>query len=134
MQRGLAAQATQPVLARVTWWSPTFLNHLPVEEAQRRQRSPGTRQFGAVDRPDFVAWCRLPGGPQEVRVSPNLLFAPRLVSQSSEPIGKDLSHASGAAQGRDDSPKRVIARRIQADRFNHPARLTRLLAKIKRDD
>ena len=38
------------------------LNELTVQEPQRRQRAPGARQFGALDRTDVIARGGLPGG------------------------------------------------------------------------
>lgn len=80
----------------------------------------------------MIAWRRLRGGPEEVGISADLLLAPRFIRQGGDAIGKYLGHSSGPAHGGDNRPKRIVARGVQADGFNHAGKLARFLAKIKR--
>ncbi len=121
-----------PVRARdAEHTTPQALNKLPVQKPQCGKRAPGARQFGPLDRSDMVAGRWLPRGPQEILVGSHLLFAPRLVSQRRNMIGEYLGDPRGAAHGGNDRPKRVVARSVQADRFNHGGKLNRLRCKIK---
>ena len=95
------------------------LHQLALQEAQRRQGAPRSRQIGAPDRLHRIEWRRLAGVPQEVGVVIYLLFAPGLVSQGFEAAGKDRGHARGAPDGRDDRPKLVVAIVVQTDGLNH---------------
>ncbi len=111
--------------------APGRLHEFSVQEPKRGQWTPGARQFGPLDRPDRITGSGLARRSQEILVRPDLLLTPCLVGQRGEVIGKNLRHPRGAAHGSNDRPKRIIARRVQADRFNHPAKLTRLIVKIK---
>lgn len=108
------------------------LHHLPVQEPECRQWPPCSRQFGASDGPNMVAGHRLASSSQEIRVSPDLLLTPGLVRQRRDMVGENLGHPRGAAHGGDDRPKRIVARGVQADGFNHDGRLARIDTEIKR--
>ena len=80
----------------------------------------------------MVAWRWLSRATKEILVGAYLLLPPRFVGQRRHMIGKDLGDPRGTAHRRNNRPKRVVARSVEADGFNHVRKLSRFGAKIKR--
>jgi len=133
MARLVRATVLMRVPRTIRAMTPLPLHELPVQEPERRKRAPGARQLGSFDRPDVVAGGRLAGCTKEMFVGPYLLLAPGFIRHRRDVIGEDLGHARGAPHGRDHRPKRVVARGVQADWFNHTGKLTWIFAEIKRE-